>query len=300
MGAKAPRAYLPVAKGRTDRVQRGTSSLKSGNVLQTHICKLNQSPWDVMSFSPPSSPPPPPPPPSFRRIIFMRISGTDNFARNGSLGELNAAFHRSGFKKKKKILPKSPVRACIGSAHDSNGEGEGDGGNVGGSAHENSEEGPENPGLKKEKHIVCCVKTDGKARKCKMEAAEGNSLNKHHLSQVRNCNSSLPTMKKQDKVVADSPLKPLGKKAASTSNSNSNEFYYYSGFGPRWGKKRGENNRASRSTLVEQECETLPSTFFEIDKEKFEIEYEEEKEDDESRRKRARKPIKLRSIKSLM
>ncbi|CAA3001033.1 Hypothetical predicted protein [Olea europaea subsp. europaea] len=63
------------------------SSLKSGNVLQTHICKLNQSPWDVMSFSSSSYPPPPPPPLSFK------VNGTDNFARNGSLGEPNAAFH---------------------------------------------------------------------------------------------------------------------------------------------------------------------------------------------------------------
>ncbi|XP_022880555.1 uncharacterized protein LOC111397810 [Olea europaea var. sylvestris] len=257
------------------------SSLKSGNVLQTHICKLNQSPWDVMSFSPSSYPPPPPPPPSFK------VNGTDNLAGNGSLGEPNAAFHSAA---SLKIAAENELTGEIKAVKWDNSNGEGDGGNLRSSAHEDSEEGPENPGLKKEMQIVYCVKTDGKAWKCKREAAEGNSLCKHHLSQVRNCNLSLPAAKKQDKVVADSPLKPLGEKAASTSNSN--EFYYYSGFGPRWGKKRGENNRVSSSTLVEQECETISSTFSEIDKEKFEIEYEEDKEGDESRRKRARKPIK--------
>lgn len=34
------------------------SSLKAGVVLQPHVCQLNQSPWDVITFSPPPSPPP--------------------------------------------------------------------------------------------------------------------------------------------------------------------------------------------------------------------------------------------------
>ncbi|KAL2487587.1 uncharacterized protein Fot_40879 [Forsythia ovata] len=42
------------------------SSLKPGTVLQTHVCPLNQSPWDVMNFSPPSTPLPPLPPSSFQ------------------------------------------------------------------------------------------------------------------------------------------------------------------------------------------------------------------------------------------
>ncbi|CAA3001032.1 copper-transporting ATPase RAN1-like [Olea europaea subsp. europaea] len=71
------------------------------------------------------------------------------------------------------------------------------------SVHEDSEEGPENSGLKKEKGIVYCVKTDGKAWECKREAAKGNSSCKHHLSQVRNYSLALPAAKKQDKVVAD-------------------------------------------------------------------------------------------------
>ncbi|CAA2961822.1 Hypothetical predicted protein, partial [Olea europaea subsp. europaea] len=224
------------------------SSLKSGNVLQTHICKLNQSPWDVMSFSPSSYPPPPPPPPSFK------VNGTDNLAGNGSLGEPNAAFHSAA---SLKIAAENELTGDLKAVKWDNSNGEGDGGNLRSSAHEDSEEGPENPGLKKEMQIVYCVKTDGKAWKCKREAAEGNSLCKHHLSQ-----------KKQEKVMADSQRWPWVKKAAWTSNPY--EFYYYTGFGPRWGKRRGERSLNVPKTFW-QEREMTHLTFSQINNEESEI-----------------------------
>ncbi|KAL2463744.1 uncharacterized protein Fot_53400 [Forsythia ovata] len=43
------------------------SSLKPGTMLQTHVCPLNQSPWDVMNFSLPSTPLPLLSPSSFQQ-----------------------------------------------------------------------------------------------------------------------------------------------------------------------------------------------------------------------------------------
>ncbi|XP_022879056.1 uncharacterized protein LOC111396780 isoform X2 [Olea europaea var. sylvestris] len=269
------------------------SSLKPGTVLQTHVCQLNQSPWDVMSFSPPSTPPPPLPPPSFQ------VNENDDFARNGSFGESIATFDSS--MSMKMALDDGEIEAMKLEYSDSV--------IVGGSVIGNAEEGVP----KKDREIIFCCKTDGKGWKCKREAAEGNSLCKHHLSLVRNYNNwAPPAAKKVDKVAADSHRCPRARKVGLTSNPH--EFYYYSGFGPRWGKKRGEKNQISNSRdaskNIDQRHEMAQSSMSQIDIEESdiedEIEYEEEEEEENSesesrrKRKRARKPIKARSLKSLM
>ncbi|CAA2965548.1 Hypothetical predicted protein [Olea europaea subsp. europaea] len=263
-----------------------SSSLKSGTVLQTHVCQLNQSPWDVMSFSLPS----PLPPPSFR------VNGNDDFDRNGSLTESITAFESAAFRKMS--TDDVEIENMRWDYSDS--------GIKGDVAIGKAEEGV----TKKDKENFFCCKTDGKGWKCKRKAAEGNSLCEHHLSLVRNYNNwAAPAAKKVDRVVADSRRHPRAKKAASTSNPY--EFYYYSGFGPRWGKKRGENDKISSNRdvpkNVDQECEMVQSSLPRMDNEESdiedEIEYEEEDEESSesgSRRKRARKPIKARSLKSLM
>ncbi|CAI9770571.1 unnamed protein product [Fraxinus pennsylvanica] len=163
------------------------SSLKPGTLLQTHVCQLNQSPWDVLSFLPPTTPPPPLPPPSFQ------VNGNDDFDRNGSLIESMTAFESAASMKMaaddleiedmKWVYSDSggiKVDAAIGKA--------------------------EEVATKKDKEIGFCCKTDGKGWKCKRKAAEGNSLCEHHSSLVRNYNNwAAPAAKKVDRVVADSP-----------------------------------------------------------------------------------------------
>ncbi|KAK8639701.1 hypothetical protein V6N13_138072 [Hibiscus sabdariffa] len=106
----------------------------------------------------------------------------------------------------------------------------------------------------------------------------------------------------------------------SSSASNPYEFYYYSGFGPSWGKKRrggykvkgiGRNHFEPKevenngSVITAQNNSALSSSQID-DSEEFdyvEEEEEEEEDDDEngdSGKKRTRKPIKARSLKSLM
>ncbi|KAJ9563504.1 hypothetical protein OSB04_008664 [Centaurea solstitialis] len=148
--------------------------------------------------------------------------------------------------------------------------------------------------------------------------------------------------KKPPSPVSRSTAGPVGsrprraKKRAVAVTSNRNEFYYYSGFGPSWGKKRGpvgdkctalnacddtgianggnvcqtsgvdgdagveeEENAQQPDTAMMTEswsCEAGPT--------KEDLDYMDEEENDGEKgkvvKKRGRKPIKARSLKSLM
>ncbi|PIM97409.1 hypothetical protein CDL12_30121 [Handroanthus impetiginosus] len=251
-----------------------TSFLKPGTVLQTHVCQLNQSPWDVMTFSPPSTPPPPPPP--------SQVDGDYDCAENGSSGhcisglesELNNLAHQWEY-----------------------------------SDYFTGETTPDDappPQPLKDEQIIMCCKTDGKSWQCRREAAKGNSLCEHHLSLVKNYNSLAHHVnKKSEKTSSEPRRRPRPKKASTSSSSNPYEFYYYSGFGPRWGKKRGETCKDTDSIMSqsighEHEVDPVPSISDEFDYSEFEDEEEDEDEDRENGKKRVRKPIKARSLKSLM
>ncbi|KAL0459370.1 UNVERIFIED_CONTAM: hypothetical protein Slati_0564200 [Sesamum latifolium] len=263
-----------------------TSSLKPGTLLQTHVCQLNQSPWDVMSFSPPSTPPPPPP--------LFQVNGDCVSAGNGS------------------------SEHCI-----SVGEREFDAGRQweysDDSTTVKAEE--EQPPAKNQQIILCC-KTDGKSWQCKREAAKGNSLCEHHLSLVKNYNSlAHHAAKKSEKPAPPESRRRPRPKKASSSSSNPYEFYYYSGFGPRWGKKRGDQSTNCKNNgncivpkvVDDHEHEREVSRRVDDNGDEFDyVEYEDddeeedEDEDDEERKgngnekKRMRKRIKARSLKSLM
>ncbi|KAF8045845.1 hypothetical protein N665_4334s0003, partial [Sinapis alba] len=122
-----------------------------------------------------------------------------------------------------------------------------------------------------------------------------------------------------------------GKKAQASSSStaasnNPYEFYYYSGFGPRWGRKRGgsgdekivltddKNGCEDKKSNSSGEEESYKTAAFEHGSSSFDgFEYMEEDDDvvDQSighgkkkstmkKMKRGRKPVKERSLKSLM
>lgn len=167
----------------------------------------------------------------------------------------------------------------------------------------------------KNKTIVFCNKSDGKGWQCRKAAKEGHALCEHHLAQLRSYNSSnQSSSRKLDKPAADRPSGRRRGRGLKKPPSNPNEYYYYSGFGPLWGKKRGgskpESNRNDLKT------ESPPSYSSQIDSpddsdKKFEQEYQhddDEEDDDivdeedngEGAKKRSRKPIKARSLKSLM
>lgn len=203
----------------------------------------------------------------------------------------------------------------------------------------------EQPPPAKEEPVIMCCKTDGKSWQCRKEAAKDNSLCEHHLAQARSYNSSSNQgSRKTGKQVAAAavaegeahppmqqpprpsspPLptrRPRQKKAATSSNPY--EFYYYSGFGPRWGKKRGEasSNDGGGNSITsnvpknpehEHEIEPEPpSPTLAVspldDEEEYDdfIEYEDDEEDDHEEtkgngKKRGRKPIKAMSLQRLL
>ncbi|KAG6437905.1 hypothetical protein SASPL_102836 [Salvia splendens] len=225
-----------------------TSSLKSCPLLQPHICQLNQSPWDVITFSPPSSPPPP----------LQLIGSSDVRAGNGSSEQCVSVSER---KLSDTAAPPPPP-----------------------------------PPPPEEKEAILCCKTDGKSWHCQRETAKGNSLCEHHLSMSRNYSSPAATKKS---------ARPKRAPAAASS-SNPHEFYYYSGFGPRWGKRRGEETRnaeteeAAISYTGDEEFDFFADYEDEDEEEEEDGEEEEERRDNGKKKKRVRKPIKARSLKSLL
>lgn len=254
-----------------------TSSLDPGTLPQGHICQLNQSPWDVMNFSPPRPSPPPTPP--------SQVYGNNCFAGNGSSRYSIGVIRREWTNEFNKAMKCEYSGSISGGA----------------ASDEMEQEACTSP---KDNSIILCCKTDGKSWQCRREAAKGNSLCEHHLLMVRghsNYNSSHSATKNSEKSSVETRGRPRSKKRAAPSLSNPNEFYYYSGFGPWWGKKRGEVSKNMNEEL------NMPKNDLEDDKEasSFEDDCLDEDEDEEEKnenigKKRGRKPIKARSLKSLM
>ncbi|XP_073136915.1 uncharacterized protein [Henckelia pumila] len=246
------------------------TSLNPGIIAQPHVCQLNQSPWDVMSFSPPSSPP-------------YQGNGNCSYAGNGSSRDSIAVREREAEESSNNAVKWE---------------------DFGGAATTEDEQPSDDPNNPTGTIILCC-KTDGKSWKCRRQAAKGNSLCDHHLSMVRSYSSSAhSTAKNSSRPAAEGRRRPRVKKPAAPSLSNPYMFYYYSGFGPRWGKKRGEDgansNAGDTSDNLDRRHYMEPSNLSETDEE---FEYEEEDDDDQDEyqngKKRTRKRVKARSLKSL-
>lgn len=241
----------------------------ANNVLETHSCQLNQSPWDVVIF-------PPAPSDSYP----CEVDGEASFTGNGSLGDSIGTIE-------------SADSMRIFSEDEDN--------------YVSMEE------EERENKPIFCSKTVGEGNwECGSEAKEGHSLCEFHLAHLENYNNSGNPVSKKSAKLAKNRLAHWAKK--SKSESNPYEIYYYSGFGPRWGKKRGAEKQAEPAKVVESEIEVAATTppssnssrIISIEKFQYlEDDEDEEEEDDETidgnRLKRGRKKrIKARSLKSLM
>ncbi|XP_019193144.1 PREDICTED: uncharacterized protein LOC109187414 [Ipomoea nil] len=281
------------------------SSLEAGALLHAHICQLNQSPWDVITFPPeeqeegssskllppPPAQPPPPPPHSF---LF---DGCESYPPNGSFNDSNEAVQ-------------SPDSAMLSPGWDYSNR------IAAAAGYSPAEEGA---AAEAEEAAILCCKTDGKAWQCKREAKDGHAFCDHHLEQLKHYNNlAHPTKtaaaKKSEKQTPpppadDSRCRRTRPKKPSVS-TNPYELYYYTGFGPLWGKKRGPGRASGTTSSAASEHDQAnngaSSSASEMDDREFdyvEDEYEDDDEEDEfddGKRKKARKPIKARSLKSLM
>ncbi|XP_021641108.2 uncharacterized protein LOC110635919 isoform X2 [Hevea brasiliensis] len=283
--------------------------------LQTHVCQLNQSPWDVIPFAQETCP-----------SSLHQLEGEDSFNGNGSLGDSIGAVESAASlmeDSEDKVAIKMRVDNMV--IHD----------NYGMEGIPEKKRVFDDYGVlkignefkfKKGEKIHCCNKSDGKGWHCKNEPREGHSMCDHHLlkSYVNNNNVTCclglptsPTSKKQEKAITGVRRgRAKGAKKGSSSSSNPYEFYYYSGFGPLWGKRRGEGNKSGVKeteidgisiAAVSTSQNTTPSSTLSPIENHEEFDYVDEDDDDDedsenadSGKKRMRKPVKARSLKSLM
>ncbi|KAL5859664.1 hypothetical protein ACOSQ4_000960 [Xanthoceras sorbifolium] len=273
-----------------------SSQASPPETLQTHVCQLNQSPWDVITFSQES----------------FQFEGEDSFTGNGSFGDSIGAVESVASMmdgEDKAVMFKVDDMVI-----DDNDIEESD------KMFDNNErlQIEDDFSFDKEDKPLHCIKTDGKGWHCRNELRDGHNLCDHHLSLLKSYNTTINNSpKKLDKAVAVGTSGRRGRaraaKKGSSSASNPYEFYYYSGFGPLWGKRRGERVSQGKKMLEIKEVENnsyandkTPQSFSSLtDNGGFDyIDDEDDEEDEENGdstcKKRTRKPVKARSLKSLM
>lgn len=143
--------------------------------------------------------------------------------------------------------------------------------------------------------LKLCAKTDGKSWKCKADVAEGNTMCQHHLDQLKSYNTTnngnsitnVPSIRRKKRV-----------------SPSSDPYYYYAGFGRHARKLRG-----ARAEHDDRPDDYRPVVMEVEDRDKLEyIEKSDSDDDDdddddmdgEGGKRWGRKPVKERSLKSLM
>ncbi|XP_024993048.1 uncharacterized protein LOC112526858 [Cynara cardunculus var. scolymus] len=259
-------------------------------IQQKELCQLNQSPWDIITF-----------PPSDSSSSLVQFDDNEAYYNVCLAG--NASWDYS-----------IGASESLASVKTSEGENYGfdepkhDYGGILGF------EGGETSEIQEE--IVLCGRTDDKGWQCGRLVKNGDTICDYHVNELQT--NAVWTSKKSRPIngtMAGTHSRPRqNKKRASTSPY---EFYYYTGFGPSWGKKRG-----STATTSNTYNEIIPTDDMDIRREmekrfepetskirptKTELMYDDDDVDDNKKgksgivgKKRGRKPIKARSLKSLM
>ncbi|XP_077223981.1 uncharacterized protein LOC143857440 [Tasmannia lanceolata] len=152
----------------------------------------------------------------------------------------------------------------------------------------------ENKQKNEEKSKRICSKKGGKGCECWREA-KGHSLCAHHLTQRRSYRYE--SCRKSD--LEEAAL--AGTRHNNNPSRGGSDFYYDSGFGPRWGKKR------KRGGMAEMDGESMPLSW---SNQGHVLDFKDHSDDDRDendiiddgywRKKRGRKPMKSRSLKSLL
>ncbi|KAJ1701907.1 hypothetical protein LUZ63_001686 [Rhynchospora breviuscula] len=165
---------------------------------------------------------------------------------------------------------------------------------------------------KKEKEmkdeIILCKKNDGKKWYCKRQAQSPHSLCEYHLSQSR---SYYNNNKEKEACQFDVPCKPIKRKHKPRENGDSDlsPFYYYNGFGPSSRKRRGcrKGGIGDKAMHVADEVKLHGgnAAVADVDEEDDEevagvLVSSSNGEEKQVPRKRGRKPVKCRSLKSLL
>ncbi|KAK4804743.1 hypothetical protein SAY86_004560 [Trapa natans] len=330
---------------------------------QSHVCQLNQSPWDVISFSHDSSFPSTTTfHPDDRHLPHHhQPDRSDSFTLNASFGNSRGPVYRNWKE-----------------------DNDADNDNGNGYYYEKDNDAGRGvvlgAGNGMMRRTGSCRKTNGKGWQCSREAKQGHYLCEHHLKKSHqgadtsigniinmvsgglDSTNELPALAITASAAASSSssIKKVGaagrrgrppKKAPPSKSSSSDQpmnssqfYYYYSGFGPSWGRRRAirsgngggpkEHEEEEDYRVVDEmeeemnsgrSCGTPPplshhqmgrqveveidytAMAYDMDDDEEEDEENEENEEElaneessRGRRKRMRKPVKARSLKSLM
>ncbi|KAJ0682647.1 hypothetical protein HanPI659440_Chr16g0649751 [Helianthus annuus] len=257
-----------------------TSNNNNNNLHETTLCLLNQSPWDIITF-----------PASTHSSSSTSIHLFDDFVTRYNV---NAAANWSSPDSDK------PIIQSVASTKNSN----------------------------ECEYDIINENVDKKTRNYESYEKEEDKLGfmkgcvKQEDSFVDIQNDAVCADKKKAQTVP----KSCSSKKRAVNTSKQNEFYYYSGFGPSWGKKRGcttfnacgthvttSSNDGDMDMDVDEgktrvgpdtttmktvwSCQVVPG---EEDFDYVEQVNDKEKDKEKTVKKRGRKPIKARSLKSLM
>ncbi|KAK8935345.1 hypothetical protein KSP39_PZI013290 [Platanthera zijinensis] len=154
-----------------------------------------------------------------------------------------------------------------------------------------------------------CKKTDGKGWHCKRAAQIPHSLCSYHLTQVRSYRTRFEDQIHGNGSRGNSKRREKPASAGETGGVASN-YYYYSVIGPWWGKRRGPINgrESSESDISAQEHDDNTDNVGVGDDEEEDDEgsrcdhviYKNKRPLNKKKKKRGRKPVKARSLKSLL
>lgn len=154
-----------------------------------------------------------------------------------------------------------------------------------------------------------CVKNDGKGWQCSRESKRGHDLCEHHFAQVlkkqysssnNESAHSTTTSTAAGAVAAAETTQSCRGRPHRPKKSSSSEFYYYSGFGPLWGKKRGSSSTGKSTQGAQSSSSQMDNEGFDYIEDDEGDNYDDEVANCKVKIKRTRKPIKARSLKSLM
>ncbi|KAE8708000.1 Syntaxin of plants 71 [Hibiscus syriacus] len=250
-----------------------------------HVCRLNQSTWDAI----PSSPEP------YPSYLHPQFECEDSFNGNGSIDDSIGAVESVATMVGSEEEAMMKVEGMVIDDNNDNNETKSAKQFVFESRCEEEEEDNES------NQEPCLLKS------CYNSSDSGDNINVS--KKVENYNNQ-PTVSRQVRARAS--------RKCSSSASKPYEFYYYSGFGPSWGKKRRGEDKVkegiSKNQIERKEVEnngnvitsqnnSAQSYSSQIDDNKeFDYVDDDEKDDEngDSGNKRMRKPIKARSLKSLM
>ncbi|XP_071717309.1 uncharacterized protein [Rutidosis leptorrhynchoides] len=249
-----------------------------------NFCELNQSPWDIITFPSSNSSP------SFHQFNNYEVDYNVNVSGHrssiGSVGYTESVASKTlivGENDAVSIRKKDCVKTLGFKEKES---------------------------IKVQEDIKLCGETDEKGWQCGNVVTKRNTMCDYHISELQNYGVWTIKKKSRDGPGPKTGARPHRPKKQPTTNPH--EFYYYSGFGPSWGKKRGavgtvSSDNDSDTSIQGKKGKRFEARVSEIEPMELDLVDDDDDDNDDKKgnlvtygKKRMRKPVKERSLKSLM